>query len=54
MNCQGFQQRAGVSRVSGLFTADDQLLTATEVNSYLLNSGESVTYKWEWEATRRN
>jgi hypothetical protein len=56
MNCQGgsFQQRPGVSRISGRFTADDQLLTATEVNSYLLTSGEPITYTWDWQATRRN
>ena len=48
-----FQQRPGVSNLSGHFSADDQLLTATEVNSYLLTSGEPVTYTWDWQATRR-
>ncbi len=48
-----FQQNPGVSRVSGRFSADGQVLTATEVNSYTLTSGEPVTYVWEWVATRR-
>ena len=49
-----FQQMPGVSNLSGRFSADDQSLTATEVNSYRLTSGEPVTYTWEWQATRRN
>lgn len=48
-----FQQLPGVSNLSGRFSADDQLLTATEVNSYRLASGESVVYTWDWQVTRR-
>ncbi|MEO5739209.1 MAG: hypothetical protein ABIS29_01260 [Vicinamibacterales bacterium] len=44
----------GASSLSGRFSADDRLLTATEVNSYRLTSGETVTYTWEWQATRQN
>ena len=47
-----FQQMPGVSVLSGQFSADDQLMTATEVNSYPLTSGEIVTYTWEWRAKR--
>jgi hypothetical protein len=49
-----FQQAPGVSSLSGRFSADNQQLTATEVNSYRLTSGEPVTYTWDWQATRRN
>jgi hypothetical protein len=49
-----FQQMPGASKLSGRFSADDQQLTGTEVNSYVLTSGEPVTYTWAWEATRRN
>jgi len=48
-----FQQLPGVSVLSGQFSADDQLMTATEVNSYPLMSGEVVTYTWEWRAKRQ-
>ena len=48
-----FTQMAGVSLVSGTFS-DDQTLRATEVNSYPLTSGGTVTYTWDWQATRRN
>jgi hypothetical protein len=53
--CDGtsFTQQPGVSNLSGRFSTDDQLMTATEVNSYHLTSGESVTYTWDWQATRR-
>jgi hypothetical protein len=47
-------QLAGTSALSGHFSADGRLLTATEVNTYPLASGETVTYKWEWQATRLN
>ena len=47
-----FQQMPGVSVLSGRFSADDQLMTATEVNSYPLSSGEVVAYTWEWQARR--
>ena len=48
-----FTQLPGVSDLSGRFSADDQSMTATEVNSYRLPSGEPVTYRWDWQATRR-
>ena len=48
-----FTQLPGVSDLSGRFSTDDQAMTATEVNSYRLTSGESVTYRWDWQATRR-
>ena len=41
------------SDLYGRFSADDQTMTATEVNSYRLTSGEPVTYRWDWQATRR-
>lgn len=49
-----FPQRPGVSNLSGSFSADDQVMTASEVNSYTLTSGEPVVYTWAWRATRRN
>ena len=49
-----FQQRPGVSNLSGSFSADDQVMTASEVNSYTLTTGEPVVYTWAWRATRRN
>ena len=49
-----FHQMPGVSNLSGRFASDDQSMTATEVNSYRLDSGEPVTYMWDWKATRRN
>jgi len=48
-----FEQRPGVSNLTGRFSADNQELTATEVNSYVLTSGEPVTYVWAWQARRR-
>jgi hypothetical protein len=47
------QLPGGVSNLSGSFSVDDQLLTATERNSYHLATGELVVYAWEWRATRR-
>jgi hypothetical protein len=47
------QLGGGVSKLEGFFSADDQLLTAYEVNSYRLATGEAVHYTWEWRATRR-
>ena len=47
-------QLAGTSALSGYSSADGRLLTATEVNTYPLASGETVTYRWEWQATRLN
>lgn len=48
-----FQQLAGVSNLSGRFSADDRSMTATEVNSYRLTTDEPVTYSWEWQAARK-
>lgn len=48
-----FQQLPGISNLSGRFSADDQRLTATEVNSYRLTSGELVLYTWDWQANRK-
>jgi hypothetical protein len=47
-------KRSRPRRLSGSFSDSDQLLTAREVNSYLLTSGEAVTYTWDWQATRTN
>jgi len=49
-----FQQMPGQSNLSGTFSADDQTVTANEVNSYRLTSGEPVVYTWAWRATRQN
>lgn len=48
-----FQQLPGASNLTGSFSSDNQQLTATEVNSYRLTSGEPVTYTWAWQATRQ-
>ena len=40
-----FEQLPGVSRLSGRFSGD-QSLTATEVNTYVLAAGGTVTYRW--------
>jgi hypothetical protein len=47
-----FQQMAGTSNLTGRFSADDRSVTATEVNSYRLASGEPVTYTWAWQGKR--
>jgi hypothetical protein len=49
-----FQQQPGISNLTGRFSDDDQSLTADEVNSYRLTTGEPVTYRWAWKATRQN
>jgi hypothetical protein len=49
-----FTQMPGVSNLTGSFSADDQRVTLSEVNTYRLTTGETVTYTWGWEATRRN
>ena len=48
------QQLPGVSTLSGRFSSDDRVFTATETNTYPLASGGTVVYKWEWQATRHN
>ena len=50
---RSIQQMPGESNLTGRFSADDQQLTASEGNSYLLMSSEPVTYTWDWQATRR-
>ena len=54
-DCNGTQifQLSGVSNLSGRFAPDDQTLAATESNVYPLNTGETVTYTWDWQARRR-
>ena len=54
-DCSGTRiiQHAGVSNLSGRFASDDQTMSGTELNVYPLNTGESVTYNWSWQATRR-
>ena len=47
-------QQPGVSTLSGRFASDDQTLSGTESNVYPLNTGETVTYNWNWQATQRN
>ena len=47
-------QQTGVSNLSGRFASDDQTMSGTESNVYPLNTGETVTYQWNWQATRRN
>ena len=47
-------QRPGVSTLSGRVASDEQTLSGTESNVYPLNTGETVTYQWNWQATRRN
>jgi hypothetical protein len=49
-----FQQMPGTSALSGRFSVDGQSLSATEVNSYRLTTGEPVTYTWDWQASRQN
>ena len=54
-DCSGTRiiQHAGVSNLSGRFASDDQTMSGTESNVYPLNTGETVTYSWNWQATRR-
>ncbi|HYT67492.1 MAG TPA: hypothetical protein VEL51_13780 [Vicinamibacterales bacterium] len=47
-----FQQLPGASNLTGSFSSDDRTMTATEINSYRLTTGEAVTYTWAWQATR--
>ena len=49
-----YSQVPGVSSLSGNFDSNDQLMTAAEVNSYHMSTGEPVTYTWGWQATRQN
>lgn len=49
-----FPQLPGTSNLTGRFADDDRSLTANEVNSYRLTTGELVTYTWAWTGTRQN
>jgi hypothetical protein len=55
-DCSGTRiiQLPGVSNLSGRFATDGQTMSGTELNVYPLNTGETVTYQWNWQATRRN
>lgn len=55
-DCAGTRitQLPGVSNLAGRFASDGQTMSATESNVYPLNTGETVTYTWNWEATRIN
>jgi len=46
-------QLPGVSRLVGRFSSDTEM-SAAEVNTYPLAAGGTVTYTWEWQATRVN
>jgi hypothetical protein len=54
-DCSGtaIVQMSGVSNLAGRFAPDDQTMTGTESNVYPLNTGETVTYTWDWQARRR-
>jgi hypothetical protein len=55
-DCSGVTivQQPGISNLSGRFAPDDRTMSGTELNVYPLNTGETVTYNWSWQATRRN
>jgi hypothetical protein len=55
-DCSGTRiiQLPGVSNLSGRFASDGQTMSGTELNVYPLNTGETGTYQWNWQATRRN
>jgi hypothetical protein len=49
---QAFDARSD-SQVSGRFSADGRTLTATEVGSLRLASGETLTFRSDWTASRQ-
>ncbi len=54
--CSGgrtFDARSASSQVSGRFSDDGRTLTATEVGSYRLTSGETLTFRSDWIASRQ-
>jgi hypothetical protein len=54
--CSGgrtFDARSDSSQVSGRFSDDGRTLTATEVGSYHLTSGETLTFESDWTASRQ-
>jgi hypothetical protein len=50
---QTFDARSDSSQVSGRFSDDGRTLTATEVGSYHLTSGETLTFQFDWTASRQ-
>jgi hypothetical protein len=50
---QTFDVRSDSSQVSGRFSDDGRTLTATEVGSYRLTSGETLTFRSDWTAARQ-
>jgi hypothetical protein len=46
-------QLTGESKLIGRFSSDT-VMTASEINTYPLAGGGTVTYTWEWQATRIN
>jgi hypothetical protein len=50
---QAFGARSDPSQVSGRFSDDGRTLTATEVGSYHLASGETLTFQSDWTASRQ-
>ena len=50
---QTFDARSDSSQVSGRFSDDGRTLTATEVGSYRLASGETLTFRSDWTASRQ-
>jgi hypothetical protein len=50
---QTFDARSGPSQVSGRFSDDGRALTATEVGSIRLTSGETLTFRSDWTASRQ-
>jgi hypothetical protein len=52
-NGTAFPQLPGVSKLTGRFSSDT-VMNALEINIYPLTAGGTVTYTWEWQATRVN
>ena len=50
---QTFDARSEPSQVSGRFSDDGRVLTATEVGSIRLTSGETFTFRSDWTASRQ-
>jgi hypothetical protein len=50
---QTFDAHTDGSHVSGRFSDDGRTLTATEVGSYRLMSGEALTFRSDWTASRQ-
>jgi hypothetical protein len=50
---QTFDARSEPSQVSGRFSDDGRVLTATEVGSIRLMSGETFTFRSDWTGSRQ-